>query len=47
MFNTIDGAGATSRYGSDQKMRLRLPNTGFKCSIFIKFGRQMAEISAK
>jgi hypothetical protein len=31
MFNTIVGAGAASRYGtgSDQKMRLRLRNTGF------------------
>jgi hypothetical protein len=28
MINTIVGAGAASRYGSDQMMRLRLRNTG-------------------
>jgi hypothetical protein len=32
MFITIFGAGAASRYGSDQMMRLRLRNTGIQYS---------------
>jgi hypothetical protein len=40
MFNTIVGAGAVGaalRYGSDQKMRLRLRNTVINCYILCHF----------